>query len=105
MIYAICSNPPPRGGFHEPVVSDVPVLLMGGTHDTHTSWKWSALAAETLSQSQVTIYPNAGHGSSLYSQCGLDINTRFILDPTAELDTSCLDVMVPVFVLPDAPLP
>jgi pimeloyl-ACP methyl ester carboxylesterase len=106
-LYAMCAlfEPAPREGFHEPVVSDVPVLALGGTNDTQTSWRWSAHAAETLSNARVIIYPNSGHGASLYSRCGLDINAKFILDPEAPLDLSCVDDLVPEFVLPDAPLP
>ena len=106
-IYDACAlfEPAPQEGFHDPVVSDVPVLVVGGTNDGQTSWTWSELAAETLSDSQVVILPNSGHGSSLYSACGRDMNAKFILDPTASLDTSCVDDLTPTFVLPDAPLP
>jgi pimeloyl-ACP methyl ester carboxylesterase len=105
-MYATCAlfESAPRDGFHEPVRSDVPVLVAGGTNDTQTSWKWSQRAAETLPNAQVVIFPNAGHGASLYSDCGLDMNDRFILDPAAELDLSCVDALTPTFVLPDAPL-
>ena len=106
-IYTICDlfEQAPRDGFQTPVVSDVPVLVAGGTNDTQTSWKWSHLAAETLSNSRVVIYPNSGHGASLYSKCGRDINAKFILDPGTELDLSCVEPLTPQFVLPDATLP
>ncbi|WP_111405645.1 alpha/beta fold hydrolase [Meridianimarinicoccus zhengii] len=106
-IYTVCDlfEPAPREGFQTPVVSDVPVLVAGGTNDTQTSWKWSHLAAETLGTSQVVIYPNSGHGASLYSKCGRDINAKFILDPGAELDLSCVETLTPQFELPDATLP
>ena len=105
-MYATCAlfEPAPRDGFHEPVRSNVPVLVAGGTNDTQTSWKWSQRAAETLPNAQVVIFPNAGHGASLYSDCGLDMNARFILGPEAELDLGCVDALTPTFVLPDAPL-
>ncbi|MFZ5961336.1 alpha/beta hydrolase [Thalassococcus sp. BH17M4-6] len=106
-LYDVCDlfEPAPRDGFHDPVVSDVPVLSLGGTNDTQTSWRWSGEAAKTLSNAQVIIFPNSGHGASLYSRCGLDISAKFILDPEAKLDQSCVDDLVPQFVLPDAPLP
>lgn len=105
-MYATCAlfEPAPRAEFHEPVRSEVPVLVAGGTNDTQTSWKWSQLAAETLPHAQLVIFPNAGHGASLYSDCGLDMNDRFILDPSAELDLSCVDALTPEFVLPEMPL-
>ena len=106
-IYETCAlfEPAPREGFHEPVSSSVPVLSIGGTNDTQTSWKWSVLAAETLENARVVILPNSGHGASLYSACGRDISAKFILDPSASLDTTCADDLLPDFVLPDAPLP
>lgn len=106
-MYETCAlfDPAPREGFHEPVHSDVPVLVAGGTNDSQTSWKWSPLAAETLGNSRVVIFPNAGHGASLYSDCGMDMNVKFILDPGAELDTACVEALTPRFVLPDTPLP
>ncbi len=105
-IYDTCDlfTPAPREGFHEPVVSDVPVLSLGGTNDTQTSWKWSALAAETLTNARTIVFPNSGHGASLFSDCGRDINAKFILDPTAEIDISCVEKLRPKFVMPDDPL-
>lgn len=105
-LYASCDlfEPAPREGFHDPVVSDIPVLVVGGTNDTQTSWKWSGLAAETLTNARLLILPNSGHGASLYSACGRDINAKFILDPAADLDFSCADALLPRFVMPDDPL-
>jgi pimeloyl-ACP methyl ester carboxylesterase len=74
-------DPAPREGFDEPVRSDVPVLVAGGTNDPQTSWTWSLLAAETLGNSRVVIFPNAGHGASLCSDCGKDVTVTVILDP------------------------
>ena len=91
-------------GFHEPVVSDVPVLSLGGTDDHQTSWQWSQLAADTLTNAHVVIFPNSGHGSSLYSDCGHDMTARFILDPTSDLDETCVNDLLPQWVMPDDPL-
>lgn len=101
--YETCSHFKPVGtpDFHTPVVSNVPVLSLGGTNDTQTSWKWSALAAETLPNARVVIFPNAGHGSSLYSKCGQDMTAKFIIDPEAPLDESCVGNLLPKWVLPE----
>ena len=101
--YETCSHFKPVGtpDFHTPVVSNVPVLSLGGTNDTQTSWKWSALAAETLPNARVVIFPNAGHGSSLYSKCGQDMTAKFIIDPEASLDESCVGNLLPKWVLPE----
>lgn len=98
-------DPAPRERFHEPMRSDVRVPVAGGTNDPQPSWTWSLLAAETLGNSRVVIFPNAGHGASLCSDCGMDMTLTFILDPEAEFDTACVEALTPRFVLPDTPLP
>ncbi|MDW3225785.1 MAG: alpha/beta fold hydrolase [Paracoccaceae bacterium] len=105
-LFATCAlfEPIDVAGFHEPVVSDIPVLSLGGTNDHQTSWRWSQLAAETLTNARVVIFPNSGHGSSLYSSCGRDMTARFILDPKSELDEECTADLLPKWVMPDAPL-
>ncbi|WP_289155368.1 alpha/beta hydrolase [uncultured Salipiger sp.] len=86
--------------------SDVRVPVAGGANDPQTSCTWSPLAAETLRNSHVVIFPNAGHGASLCSDCGKDVTVTVILAPGgAELDTACVEALTPRFVLPDTPLP
>jgi pimeloyl-ACP methyl ester carboxylesterase len=98
-------EPHPRDGFHDPVVSDIPTLVLNGTLDIQTSMDWGADAAATLSNSRNYIIPEAGHGTIIYQQCSKDIATAFVNDPSAELDVSCIDDIQPTFVLPDDPLP
>ena len=95
----------PRPGFHEPVVSDVPVLAMNGVRDIQTSWRWGAVAVETLKNGQNVVVPEAGHGSIAYQPCANDITVAFINDPSAELNVSCIERIKVDFVMPDDPLP
>ncbi|MCB0165730.1 MAG: alpha/beta fold hydrolase [Anaerolineae bacterium] len=86
--------------FHEPVASDIPTLLLLGTADTQTAISWGRHAAETLSQSQVVLFPETGHGAFRYSQCARDIGAAFFNNPEADLNTGCTDKLLPQFVLP-----
>lgn len=95
----------PRDGFHDPVVSDVPVLSLNGLNDIQTSWKWGAVAVETLSNGRNYVIPEAGHGSLVFQTCPNDISVAFLNNPTAELDVSCIDDITIDFVMPDDPLP
>jgi pimeloyl-ACP methyl ester carboxylesterase len=95
----------PREGFQTPVASDLPVLVLNGLLDVQTSWKWGELAAETLSNARNYVIPEAGHGTIAYQACPSDISVAFLNDPSAELDTSCIEKLQPKFVAPDDPLP
>ena len=105
--YAKCQyfDQHPREGFHDPIVSDVPVLSLNGLMDTQTSWRWGAVAVETLSNGRNYVIPQAGHGTLIFQQCAADISVAFINDPAAVLDTSCIDRIAVKFAMPDDPLP
>lgn len=86
-------------------MSDIPTLVLNGTLDTQTSMHWGAEAADGLTNARNYIIPEAGHGSIMYQPCAQDIATAFVNDPAASLDTSCIDEILPPFVLSDDPLP
>ncbi len=77
----------------EPVVSDIPVLILAGEYDpaTHRSYGW--ITHETLSRSQLAEIPGAGHDSAALFPCTLNFFKRFLDDPDAELDMTCLETM------------
>jgi pimeloyl-ACP methyl ester carboxylesterase len=83
--------PPASPTFKEPVRSDVPTLLLVGRFDPITPPRYTHLAAETLSRSQVIELPGAGHDTQYYTPCVQDMLTAFFEDPSAEADTSCVD--------------
>lgn len=78
-------------GFHDPVVSDVPVLLVSGERDPVTPPHYAAQAAETFSNSVNLVARGQSH-SVLRNKCLKEIATAFIAaGNTTELDTSCVE--------------
>jgi pimeloyl-ACP methyl ester carboxylesterase len=77
----------------EPVVSDIPTLVVSGQYDPITPPAWGALAAETLSNSSYYEFPGIGHGVIRSSECALGIGLQFLDDPTTEPDSSCIDLL------------
>lgn len=74
---------------NEPVESDIPTLLMGGRYDPITPAEGTSVLAETLSNSQTTIFAHEGHGLST-NECGASIVVSFFEDPDSPLNTSCV---------------
>ncbi len=100
--FAACDafTPVERPGFHDPVVSDIPVLSIGGTWDMQTAPSWPALAAETLSNAQTFLIPEAGHGAIAYQDCVADVTQAFLTDPTRTLPDTCVEQARPSFFIP-----
>lgn len=82
-------------GFHDPVVSDVPVLLMAGERDPVTPPHYAEQAAETFANSLTLVARGHSH-SVLRLICLQDIATEFIEEGSVEdLDTACVDNILP----------
>ncbi len=75
----------------EPVVSDIPTLLMNGAIDLNTPQEWGPHAELTLSHGTNILVPFATH-STLSVPCAAHIMARFILNDgdMSAVDTSCL---------------
>ena len=89
----------PRGevpaDFHQPVVSDVPVLLMSGERDPVTPPHYGAQTAETFSNSLNLVARGQAH-SVMKNTCLREITTAFIEKGSVEdLDTSCVEKILP----------
>ena len=107
---AICSVWP-RGpiddGFHEPLDTDIPFLLLSGTADPITPPRYAILAAAELGNARLITNTDQGHG-----QAGVGCMPRIIadfvneLDPV-ELDTDCLSssFVMPFFLDYSGPAP
>jgi pimeloyl-ACP methyl ester carboxylesterase len=80
--------------YFEPVVSDVPALLLSGNLDPVTPPSWGELVARGLSHSRHVVVPGAGHGTTPLG-CLPDLITEFIehRDPVA-LDAACVERLV-----------
>ena len=82
------------------MVSDLPVLVLTGTNDIQTAASWGPHAAQTLSNSQVAVVPDAGHAVIAFSDCARDLSIAFVEAPDNLLDMSCLAGDLPRFVIP-----
>lgn len=81
---------------NEPVVSDVPTLLLTGTFDPITPPAWGARVGETFSADFYFEVPEVGHGASTSAECAMGMVQDFLADPTAEPASDCLADIEPV---------
>lgn len=80
---------------HEPVSSDVPVLLLSGEADPITPPWHAELLAKDLSNDVHLIFKGMGHGNAS-NQCGARILAEFIESASVkDLDTSCVENVEP----------
>ncbi|WP_374685596.1 alpha/beta fold hydrolase, partial [Promineifilum sp.] len=87
----------------DPVVSDIPTLLLSGGFDPVTPPPFAAAAAAGLSRAYVLVDPAAGHGVAFQTECPNQIIQSFLDDPTTPPDSSCLaEQALPTVVPPDA---
>jgi len=89
----------PRGevpeDFHQPVHSDLPVLLMSGGRDPVTPAHYAAQTAETFPNSLNLVARGQAH-SVMKNICLRDITTEFIEKGSVEnLDTACVEHIQP----------
>ena len=87
-------TPPPLE--NEPVVSDIPTLVMAGEYDPITPPEWGENAAEHLTDAAFVEFPAVGHAASVSGDCPLQVATAFVDDPTSPPDTSCVGEMEPI---------
>ncbi len=73
----------------DPVVSDVPVLIMEGDFDAATAPEWVDLVTPGLSAGQVVRFPFTGHSVYGKSDCAPAVMDAFLADPTKPVDASC----------------
>lgn len=85
----------------QPVVSDIPTLVLAGEFDPITPPVWGEAAVSTLSRSQLVIVPGAGHSLIDAGPCPSGLGVAFLNDPTAPLDTACTAEMYFVFEVED----
>ena len=97
--------------FFQPVISDVPVLLLVGEMDATTPPMWSYQVARGLSQGTVVSMPYGGHlfwdwgEDQQGSECFDNLALAFYASGDAQaLDTSCAqNVVPPPFLVPGQP--
>lgn len=87
----------------EPLVSDIPALILRGEYDTAVPASYTERAAENLANGQYVIFPGFGHvvlGQEFNPEgttCGQRLLAQFLEAPTTALDTSCLAELDPPF--------
>lgn len=93
----------PRGNHQaalaQPVTSAVRTLVSSGRLDPITPPGFGDIAAATLSNAEVVLHANSGHGATLQSDCGVANLAAFLADPTATHDYSCAATIPANFVL------
>jgi hypothetical protein len=82
------SNPSWAG---QPVESDIPALILSGSHAPVTNPAWGQKATETLANSLAFQFPGMGQWVSAANPCAQDIITEFLNDPVSEPRANCLD--------------
>lgn len=87
-------------GANEPVVSDIPTLVINGHMDPITPPAYGELTAQTLSRSYVLTTPNGGHGSGLSGKCMAGVMLAFIDNPGQRPDTACVEAQTIGFKTP-----
>ncbi|MEM7217882.1 MAG: alpha/beta hydrolase [Pseudomonadota bacterium] len=90
----------PRGpldpAFHEPLVSDKPVLLLSGEFDPITPPAYGAITARTLANARHIVAPGQGHGV-IGRGCIPRLAAEFVAaGSAAELDAACVDDLAPL---------
>jgi len=106
-IFGICEEWPvveAHASFKEPLVSDIPTLIVTGEYDGITPPEYARRVAEGLTNGHLVEVPGAGHDGEMVSGCVQGIVTAFVEDPSAELDISCVEAIPPlVFDVPSEP--
>jgi pimeloyl-ACP methyl ester carboxylesterase len=91
----------PRDNWQVPVASDIPTLSLGGLYDSQTPASWSKVAVEKLSNAQVFLIPEAGHGSMIYQPCVADMGVAFLNNPRRKLTDACAKSITITWHIPD----
>lgn len=74
----------------EPVVSSVPTLVLSGQFDPITPPAFGAIAAETLTNRYVVVFPSGSHGAATTGDCEDGIIAEFLNNPQRAPSTTCI---------------
>ncbi|KPF59640.1 alpha/beta hydrolase [Rhizobium sp. AAP116] len=90
-----------RDNWQVPVKSDIPTLSIGSLYDSQTPASWAEIATEELSNAQVFMIPEAGHGALIYQSCVADMGVAFINQPGRKLSNDCAESISIEWHIPD----
>jgi pimeloyl-ACP methyl ester carboxylesterase len=83
---------------NQPVISDIPTLVLSGVYDPVTPYQWGEEAQSYLPNSWHYIFPNVGHGALDTQDCANLIVLSFLEQPLQQPYDSCIDgVLAPDF--------
>ncbi|MFC1526001.1 alpha/beta hydrolase [Candidatus Latescibacterota bacterium] len=85
----------PRGdlpaGYHDPVVSDRPVLVLSGALDPVTPPRWGELVTAHLTRARHVVVPGVAHGTLAYG-CVPRLMAQFLEEGSVDsLDVTCVE--------------
>ena len=85
---------------NQPVVSDIPVLLLSGNYDPISPPNWAAEATAHLENSWHYVLPDMGHGTLFTGDCIETVMLSFLVYPQFEPRAACLaDLSSPKFIV------
>jgi pimeloyl-ACP methyl ester carboxylesterase len=84
---------------NEPVISDLPTLILSGEFDPITPPAWGQLTAETLSNATFLEFPGISHGvlgmGTDGGLCTFKILEEFLANPNGAVDANCINQLPP----------
>ena len=83
---------------NQPVVSEIPTLLLSGYFDPVTPPHWGDEAKRYLANSRHFVFPDSGHGAlfAANAKCAESIALEFLSDPDREPTHDCLKNVEPI---------
>jgi len=79
---------------NQPVVSDIPALILSGEYDPVTPPSYGHQVAENLENAQVIEFPGLGHFVFAEGRCPQDIVREFLDDPESIVENRCPEVIL-----------
>ena len=80
------------------VSSSIPTLILSGQYDVATPPRWANLAAQTLGNSYLFVFPGAGHSLLSGVECAISISATFLDNPEQAPNGACIsDIEWPYF--------
>ncbi len=103
-IFGLCSEWPVEESdpsVKEPLVSDLPILILAGEFDPVTPPEYGQLVAEHLENAYFFEFPGIGHSVAVSDECARQITSDFLDDPMVAPGALCItEMMGVVFDLP-----
>jgi len=84
----------------DPVISDIPTLLLSGRFDPVTPPAFAAAVAAGLPNGTALVDPTASHGVAFMTQCANEVVGAFLDDPMNPPDGACFDAQEPLKAVP-----